>query len=165
MCHLTHCHISLAKPLWLKTQNVLLSQSQVSEVWKLYIITLNQASIYMITSRNPNRDPAVLLFYSAGIGSISGMKKVVGKDPKMIYVSDIFNGRSTMYFIAQSQNLATLWWLLKKCIPWSMSDKEGLALEELAKMCKTDKLYNVLREWKSVRLFLLTIVPQDQLRL
>ena len=62
----------------------------------------------MITSRNPNRDPAVLLFYSAGIGSISGMKKVVGKDPKMMYVSDIFNGRSTMYFIAQSQNLATL---------------------------------------------------------
>jgi hypothetical protein len=122
----------------------------VSNIRILNSIALNRTLINVITSRDPDADPAALLFYSAGIGSIFGMKKAVEKDPQIIYASDIFEGRSALHFVAESQNPAAmdaLRWLLEKGIPWSASDKEGFIPEELARMCKNDELFKILRNW------------------
>jgi hypothetical protein len=78
------------------------------------------------------------------------MQKAIEKDPKIIYASDIFEGRSAMHFVAESRNPAAvdaLQWLLEKGIPWNASDKEGFIPEELARMCKNDKLFKILRNW------------------
>ena len=112
--------------------------------------SLDGAKHQYIFSRDPDEDPATLLFYSAQISSIPGIEKAIEKDPSIIYASDVFDRRSALHMAAASRKpdaMNAVRWLLQKGIPWSAQDNDCHIPEDFARMSGHDELREFLREW------------------
>jgi len=75
------------------------------------------------------------------------MQKAIDKDPKIIYASEVFDGRSALHLAASNPDptsATVVRWLLEKGIPWSAEDKSGRIAEDSARNEESRKL---LREW------------------
>lgn len=72
------------------------------------------------------------------------------KDPRIIYASEIYDGRSALHLAAGSPNTAAVnavRWLLDKGIPWGAADMRDCIPEDLARVSGNEESRKILREW------------------